>query len=453
MPGARRKPSRPSGESHPFLFLGAGFGTSRKCLECQICFVEPPSASERAAIEGLLPPALTCTKTWEGAVLNFGSDDNLEALVAGRPQPKPTRDEWTAFCNDVERRMLEIHRVSPIALCVKDDDGSYGRKLGPWHVWSVREIATRFHELAISSATGPELTGVCMSIVSFLAASRSATAALEPAARSQLVEWCAKIAAVADRREARDLVDAIASLLPPGEALTPELTNTLLVHPTQELIRRLGGEVLVERAMVLLATAAPDRGEEILDALLEWMLLDRPAGRKIAEALLETDAMTAAVEERSAKVREGYARGGPMPKSSPSLVMSFQASFLLDTDEPAPALESIELGLRFPHPVVILHGLKVRALQGVGQASLAEQLAKSDFVQSQAGPEDPRVFYNVARYYERLGRFPEAIGQLRLYVQHEPKHALYLRIDPYFKWMRELPEFAALSESGPKPSS
>jgi hypothetical protein len=444
VPGQRRKPSR---ETHPFLFLGAGLGTTRKCLECQICFVRAPLERERAAIEGLLPPALTYTKTWAGAVLNFGSDDSLEVLVSGRQRPNPTRAEWTAFCEDVERRMLEIHHVAPIGLFVKHDDGTYGRKLGPWHEWSVREIATRFHELEISSTVGPELAGVCTSILIFLAASRSATAALEPAARSRLVAWSTKLVAVAGHWQGKGLVDSIVSLLPPGEALSPDLTSALLAHPTRKLALRLGGVVLVERAAALLSTAStatPDRAEEILETLLEWMILDEFAGRKIAEALLATGSLKAAVEERSATVREGFARKKPTGKGSPSVTLFAQASYLLETHEPARALENIELGLRFPHPHARLYGLQVRALQGVGQASRAEHLAQSDVVQRQAGPEQPGVFYEVARYYLSIGRFAEAVDQLRLYLEHEPRNVHTLRYDPRFKALHALPEFAAL---------
>jgi hypothetical protein len=95
--------------SYPFRFLGAGFGTSRKCLECQLCFVRPPSAEERATIEGLLPPALAHVKMWAPAVLNFGSDDALEYHVAGKSGKRPTRADWTVFCEEVERCVLAIH--------------------------------------------------------------------------------------------------------------------------------------------------------------------------------------------------------------------------------------------------------------------------------------------------------------------------------------------------------
>jgi hypothetical protein len=68
--------------AQPFLFLGAGFGTSRKCLECQLVFERSPSPEEQTRIETLLPPALGHVKRWRGAVLDFGSDDALEGHVS-----------------------------------------------------------------------------------------------------------------------------------------------------------------------------------------------------------------------------------------------------------------------------------------------------------------------------------------------------------------------------------
>jgi hypothetical protein len=95
-------------------------------------------------------------------------------------------------------------------------------------------------------------------------------------------------------------------------------------------------------------------------------------------------------------------------------------------------------------PSTIVHGLRVRALHGVGQASRAQALAASALVQEQAGTEDPRVYYEVARYYLELGGLPEAIAQLRLYAERDPDRAGLLRFDPRLVPLRALPEFETL---------
>jgi hypothetical protein len=439
MATARRKHAT---ETHPFLFLGAGLGTSRKCLECQICFARAPSSDERAAIERLLPPALTYVKTWTSAVLNFGSDDTLEYLVASNKK-KPTRTDWGAFCEDVERRALEVHGVCPIALFVKDDDGTYGRKLGAWHRWSVRELATRFHELPLPPEGGAELVAVASSVLAFVAGSPRASAAIKPAARSRLVDWSAKLVPHAHRHAGPDLVDTLLSLMPEDEPLSPERASALLFHPTKALIQRLGHDEVTRRAVALMSSATPETADDVLETLLTWMVDDSVA-RSLGEALLAAESMKGAVEERSARVRAGFAADKPIGESCPSLALFAHAAPLLDMKEPARALACIELGLRFPPPTLRLHGLRVRALHRLGRESEAEELAKSDVVQNEAGLEDPGVFYEVARYYVDRGRLDDALGQLRRYVEHAPRVVPLLGYDPRLRALHGLPGFSAL---------
>jgi hypothetical protein len=435
-------------QAQPFLFLGAGFGTSRKCLECQLVFERSPSPEEQARVEALLPPALGYVKRWKGAVLDFGSDDALEGHVSGTGR-KPTKAEWMAFCEDVERRVLEIHGLVPIAIFVKPDDGEYGRKLGPWHHWSVQELSTRFQELGIASARGEggELVPVCLGVLRALEAGGMA-----PLARKALVDWAATIAAGTDRRAGQMIVDGILALLPEhrsedraNDQLDPTLVETLFRHPTRRLVERVGKESLVKRALGLLASATPGTADEALEDLLAWMILDARAAIQIGEAMLAAAPMKDAVATRSAAVREGLVRKKPTGKTSPGIILMAHAHPLLETRSPGLALECLDLALRFPAPLANVHGMRVRALHGVGQASRAQALATSALVQ-QAGTEDPAVHYEVARYYLGLGRLPEAIAQLRLYAERDPGRAGLLRFDPRIAPLRALPEFATLFE-------
>jgi hypothetical protein len=109
--------------------------------------------------------------------------------------------------------------------------------------------------------------------------------------------------------------------------------------------------------------------------------------------MLAAEPMKDAVATRSAVVREGLGRSRPTGKTSPCIVLMAHAHHLLETRSPGLALECLELALRFPDPLAHVHGLRVRALHGVGQASRAQALAASALVQEQAGTEDPRVYY------------------------------------------------------------
>ena len=336
-----------------------------------------------------------------------------------------------------------------IELFVKHDDGEYGRRLGPWHRASVEQIATRFHELTLASNAGPELVAVCGSVLAMLAASRRK--ASEPAQR-KLVEWSAKIASFGGPYAGQRIVDATIALVPEGVALSAELASALFCHPTQKLVARLGHRDLVRRATDLLSSATPATAGQVLETLLGWMILDEAGGRAIGEALLAADSMKDAVEERSALVREGFAKRKPTGKGSPSLMLAAQARYLLETRNPERALANIALGLRFPHPFLDLYGLHVRALHGVGQVTRAEQLARSDFMQNEAGPESPGIFYELARYHIALGRPADAIRQLRRRVEHDPRCVYTMRYDPRLGALTGAPEFEALFSEAALPS-
>jgi hypothetical protein len=290
---------------------------------------------------------------------------------------------------------------------VKPGDGEYGRKLGPWHRWSVHELATRFQQLAIASARGEggELAPVCLAVLHALEAG-----AMGPIARSALVE-------------------------------------RLFRHPPRRLVELIGKESLGRRALGLLASATPGTADAAFDDLLAWMILDAQGAIQIGETMLAAAPMKDAIATRSTLVREGLVRRRPTGKTSPCLVLMAHAHHLLETRSPGLALECLELALRFPDPLAHVRGLRVRALHGAGQASRAQALAASALVQEQAGSEDPKVYYEVARYYLELGRLREAIDQLRLYAARDPNRAGLLRFDPRLVPLRALPQFEGLLET------
>jgi hypothetical protein len=132
-----------------FLFVGRGFRTSYKSLECFAWFVRSPSEGERKRIERKLPLPVRLFTGWDDDVLTFASDDLLETYVEAAYDPKyakmpfrKARDalgerlaatsQWDAFCSDFERAMNDIHAKNKLRLVLKNDlDGE--SKTGPWH--------------------------------------------------------------------------------------------------------------------------------------------------------------------------------------------------------------------------------------------------------------------------------------------------------------------------------
>ncbi|HEY6557089.1 MAG TPA: hypothetical protein VI072_07435 [Polyangiaceae bacterium] len=429
----------------PFLFLGAGFGTSRKCLECQLCFERVATAEERASIEQLLPPALGYVKSWSERVLNFGSDDALEWHVSGDQDAEPTRQDWTAFCEDFERRMSAVHRIVPIALVLKDDDGTYGRRLSSWHHASLREVAKRFHETSLAEiAPGEELAAVCLSILTMVASSKRARNALTSASRDRLAEWSARVAVSCDRVPGESLVNGVLTVLA-DEPLQPALIEALFRHPTRQLVARLGSGVLIERARALLRNASSEDAEEVLSTVGAWMDLDVAAALAIGDELLALPAgpIEAAVAQQSRLARRAMAAKELVRTKSPSLTLYRHAQYLMEVGAAERARCCVELATRFPEPVPLVYGAAVRVLGLCGEPERAEALAASQLVQD-AGVENSYVYYDVARYYADAGRLPEALEQLRRYVADCPSHASMIAYDPRVAAVRALPEFTAL---------
>ena len=139
----------------PFLFLGHGFGTSERCLECYLLFRSAPKTAEKRAITSALPwPVAAFACFASPRLLHFGSDDDLELRVlaadharGSRAQPRelyerlaatgaaptPSASVWRRFCDDFERAVRSIHRKTPLVAAIKPDNGAYGRRLSRWH--------------------------------------------------------------------------------------------------------------------------------------------------------------------------------------------------------------------------------------------------------------------------------------------------------------------------------
>jgi hypothetical protein len=152
--------------SYPFFFFGQGFGTSYKCVEGYLWFERAPRTADRKRIVELLPRPVLLGARIQGCLMHFGSDDRLESFVKAAYSPKytkmgfekavealealwsdgseayiPTRREWTAFNDHFESAVKKIHRIAKLYLVIKPDDGEYGRRLGAWHRWSVKNAA------------------------------------------------------------------------------------------------------------------------------------------------------------------------------------------------------------------------------------------------------------------------------------------------------------------------
>lgn len=435
---------RGSGARYPFLFLGAGFGTSRKCLEGMIWFERSPSVEERAAVEGLLPPALAFVKRWAGSVLGFGSDDALEWHVAKERDGAPTKTEWLEFCESFERRVCEMNALVPVVLVLKDDDGAYGRKRSPWHDWSLRELAQRCDTFPFAlAASSKELGPSCVSILRAIATSEPALASMTPEARRSLGRFGAGLIEHCNEHTRPRIVDVVLSLLA-EEELEPELVDALFRQPTVTLARRIGGAEVVRRARAWLDAATPDDAEWVLRNVVDWMVHAGDATLALGEALLACPALSAVVAEHSAGSREDLASGRGTRKCSPSLALLASGGCLLDMHGPAAALRCFELALRFPSPPWEIHGSLVRALHGSGQTVRARELAESDFLLQQVAPNSPRVLYELARYYIHVGAPERAIVQLKRYVHLDPTRAGLLRSDPRVAPLRAFREFETL---------
>ncbi|MDB4932085.1 MAG: hypothetical protein JWM10_4569 [Myxococcaceae bacterium] len=156
---------KPTPAEYPFLFINHGtpdVESVGKCEEVFLWFRAPVGAAERRRIQAAVPSALQRFWHWDREFCYFGSEgDSYEfaILMDFSPEPAraalraadPARDPkgWhrayraatarfdeavAAFAADLERWLLEVHALSPIAAFwgphgTPDDD--------PWHQWSV----------------------------------------------------------------------------------------------------------------------------------------------------------------------------------------------------------------------------------------------------------------------------------------------------------------------------
>jgi hypothetical protein len=432
-------------QDFPFLFLGAGFATARKSTEGVLWFDRYPSAEEMAAVERLLPRALTHVRRWSGEFFAFGSDDALEWHVAGEQERVPTRGEWKGFCASFEQRMREVHTIVPLRLVLKDEDGSYGRTLSPWHDWSLVEMCRRLLDPSFLRAVrSVEGFPICAAVLGWLDSSKRAARGLSPEARRALVRFALEGLDALDDGPARDLIRRLCIALP-SEPFTPADLDVVFRFPTDEVAARIGPEQVAQRVLGLLAAARPETSEAILTTACDWIVrVPFAAQVAIAEGLLACESLSERLAVNGAAARDSQAANEPVRVAEPSLALCASADYYLETSAPANALACLELALRFPEPWRDTYGLLVRAYHGTGQFERAEALAVSDLVQRETAPLAPRVYYDVARYYIATGQPERAFAQLQRYATCAPSKAGLLRFDPRVAPLRSFPEFEAL---------
>jgi predicted DNA-binding WGR domain protein len=211
-------------EAHPFLFVGQGLGSSYKSLECYAWFKQAPAPAVQAKIKAALPPPVTAFVKFHGDLMHFGCDDQIEIAVkaayepdhASKPYKRAWRDvyaiakagdfddgllfpakrTWKAFCDDFERRMLEVHRVAKLELVLKPDasDGDLDLRPGAWHRRSVLE-SHRFAEHALATGRKPTSAAAYLTVNLVAEFEDSVPARLAPSARKTWLAWLDRLAA------------------------------------------------------------------------------------------------------------------------------------------------------------------------------------------------------------------------------------------------------------------
>jgi hypothetical protein len=198
---------------YPFLFIGQGFRTSYKCLECFAWFVRAPTPDERRRVVEKIPLPLTNFVAWDGDVLKFASDDLLETYVKAAYDPTyakmsfkkavealdvvaqekgfqakktlPTTKQWAAFCDDFEHSMNDIHTKTRLRLVLKNDlDGE--SKTGPWHRWSVKE-SYQIADLALTE--GRKFSGLFVRLLQCVLPEGGRVQGWAPSARRTWLSW------------------------------------------------------------------------------------------------------------------------------------------------------------------------------------------------------------------------------------------------------------------------
>jgi len=207
----------------PFIFLGHGFGTSERNLECYVWFARAPDARARKRIAELLPFPVAAFARFEGELLSFGSDDDLEARVyaayhpacAGRAPKEALQDalaasaeprarEWRAFNAELEQVMSKIHAGNALVAVIKPDDGAHGRRPSAWHRRSVAR-ATELAALARrrEGARGSAWSSLWMNVLEAVLPDAAAARKLDAAARDAWLPWL-DVLVSKGRRELRE---------------------------------------------------------------------------------------------------------------------------------------------------------------------------------------------------------------------------------------------------------
>lgn len=275
-PPAYRRPKRTSStrssrhtggliKSDPFVFIGHGFGTSHKCLECYLWFERAPDTRRQRTIASLLPAPVAVFARFRGELLHFGSDDTLEERIKaaygkapaapvtpGRPreaapaeqEPVPTRQEWRRFCDDFERAVKAIHRVCKLVAVVKPDDGTYGKRLSPWHRRSVADAA-RLVVRAAEHAQNQWVAALAMNLIEDVLPTWNAAMRLSDLARQSWLRWLDAL--IAKRRA------------------DPDLTSELIERATW-----LYGTAPAETRSALLESMRPGARKQILAKTRHW---------------------------------------------------------------------------------------------------------------------------------------------------------------------------------------
>lgn len=228
---------RPSGltKNDPFVFIGHGFGTSYKCLECYLWFARPVGEPSQAAIVKLLPAPVAVFARFRGELLHFGSDDALEERIVaayrtathdppGDNASDPTRQEWRRFCEDFERAVRAIHHMSAVVGVVKPDDGTYGKSLSSWHQRSIRDAA-RLATRAVASPQSALLATLAMNLFEDVVPSWNAARRIDDDSRAAWLRWLDALIASRHQGFTSDFVERATWLY----ATSPEDTREALL--------------------------------------------------------------------------------------------------------------------------------------------------------------------------------------------------------------------------------
>lgn len=213
----RAQPKTVAGD--PFLFFGQGFGTSARALECYLWFANPPGERSREWMRRRLPFPVSSFARFHGEVLHFGSDDELEARIsaayhpdyAGRDpeqalddarveHPEPGSGEWKAFCADFEEMVLKAHERNKLIAVLKPDDGTYGRRPGPWHRRSLARAAELAERASRGDATPRGVwSALAMNLLEEVLPTSEAAKKLSAASRMPWLAWLDQLVSTGDR--------------------------------------------------------------------------------------------------------------------------------------------------------------------------------------------------------------------------------------------------------------